>query len=553
MQKTCRSYMKCKLSSIVYIILGLLFSLPVTVNAAIDVPEWSYGAISALAKDGYVQLKGADIHSLSRQQMAGLTIQAMKYMEHSSDMPGKSSEVANHVAAYAQLSGQDAAQFQMLKDKEIQLSARYAHLLSSIKSNSEKLTYGSMQSSDNLALLRSINAKQIQDETELADVAVRLRSVRTKLIQYQYIMDAWKDKEASLMMQTVSQAKVISQAAPTDPAMQTVAKLRVEFAPELASAGYYDDQAAVNVAVIQTPPKPVDLDKRLKIDGEVRYDFRHNSSDRIEATGKRKYPDDLHRLRERLYMDYDIDGNWHLMGMLESEKALKGDGKDGQIHLDRYYVQGHMGKALVTAGAFGSLMAEGNVYDSKFKGAMVDFGDAVKYKLSAGSIDQANDVYTATASYTNDNYTVEAGAYRFNKLNGDDNHRTILMGNFRRPLGNYDFGLMFLHGIDGNVGNGNGFVATLSHGKYNSWLKGNSMWYVKYYRQPESTYVEHTMNGMADWMKGFKGIGLGYSYTLRKNLVLNLEYDMLKDLTEGDSNNTFWLGLSWFFSNYGND
>jgi len=76
---------------------------------------------------------------------------------------------------------------------------------------------------------------------------------------------------------------------------------------------------------------------------------------------------------------------------------------------------------------------------------------------------------------------------------------------------------------------------------------------MKYYYQPESTYVEHTMNGMADWMQGFKGYGFGYSRTLKKNLVMNLEYDMLRDLTSGEHNNTIWASLSWFFSNYASD
>jgi hypothetical protein len=247
-------------------------------------------------------------------------------------------------------------------------------------------------------------------------------------------------------------------------------------------------------------------------------------------------------------MDYNLDGNWHLLGMLESEKAIKGDGKNGQIRLDRYYVQGHIGEALVTAGAFGAMMAEGNVYDSKFKGGMVEFGDAVKYRLRAGSVDQANNVFTATATYNQPNYGLDAGVYRFN-LDNDDN-RTIIMGNFRKPIGPFDFGAMYLHGSDGVYGGGNGYVFTLSHGKYNSWLPGNSYWYAKYYYQPKSTYVEHTMNGMADWMDGFKGPGFGYSYTIRKNLVLNFEFDSLQDLTSGEHNSTYWLGLSWFFSNY---
>lgn len=529
----------------------LLLSLPCTILAVADVPDWSHNAMVELCRAGYINIPENEVSSLSRQQMAKLTIEAMRNVEKKDRLTSNPTSEANQIAAYAKLSAQDAAQYQMLKVTEGQLTSQYKELINSIKRNSERMTYGSVQATDNMAALRRVQEKEAKDEADLADVVVRLREIRIKLVQYQYIMEAWKDKHAVLMTQTISQAKSKLKVTTNDSAMKEVAMLRVEFAPELAAAGYFDTQAAKNLAIMQVPPTAigVDIKKRFKIDGEIRYDYRHNSNSDTLKNGSRKYPDDLHRMRERLYMDYNLDNNWHLMGMLESEKALKGDGKNGQIRLDRYYLQGHVGTTLVTAGAFGSLMGEGNIYDSKFKGAMVEFGHPVTYRLSAGNIDQANDVYTATATYKGDSYTAETGIYRFNGLNGNHD-RTILMGNVHKPVGAFDLGLMYLHGIDGSVGNGNGAVATLSHGKYNSWLPGNVMWYLKYYYQPESTYVEHTMNGMADWMNGFKGYGLGYSRTLRRNLVLNLEYDMLNDLTSGERNNTFWAGLSWFFSNY---
>jgi len=532
----------------------LILSWPQAVSAAADVPDWSYDSMLALSDQGYVRIPTNEIHNLSRQQMAKLTIEAMKNIEKRDNITASSDKTANQITNYAKLSSQDAAQYQMLKDTEVQLTARYKDLIESIKHNSKVMTYGSVQSTDNMAALKKIQAKEANDEAELADVVVRLRDIRIKLIQYQYILEAWKNKQDELMTQTISQAKQKLQVTANTDAMKEAAKLRVEFSSELAQAGYFDTQAAKNLAVIQVPPKiiGVDLEKRFKIDGEVRYDYRHNSNDTALKNGTRKYPDDRHRMRERLYMDYNLDNNWHLMGMLESDKAIKGDGKNGAIRLDRYYLQGHIGEALVTAGAFGYLMGEGNIYDSKYKGAMVDFGSPVNYRLSAGTIDQADKVYTAVATYKSDSYTAEAGAYRFNNLNGHKD-RTILMGNFIKPIGTFNLGLMYLHGSDGRIGSGNGGVFTLSRGKYNSWLPGNTMWYMKYYYQPESTYVEHTMNGMADWMQGFKGYGFGYSRTLKKNLVMNLEYDMLRDLTSGEHNNTIWASLSWFFSNYASD
>ena len=62
--------------------------------------------------------------------------------------------------------------------------------------------------------------------------------------------------------------------------------------------------------------------------------------------------------------------------MLESEKALHGDDSmNGTIDLDRYYLKGAVGKVMVMAGAFGKTLAEGNIYDSRFKGIQVAYGD----------------------------------------------------------------------------------------------------------------------------------------------------------------------------------
>lgn len=54
------------------------------------------------------------------------------------------------------------------------------------------------------------------------------------------------------------------------------------------------------------------------------------------------------------------------------------------------------------------------------------------------------------------------------------------------------------------------------------------------------------MNGVADYMHGFKGYGLGLSYTLTRDWVLSLEYDDLEDLQYGTRSRTLWAGLSYY-------
>lgn len=95
-----------------------------------------------------------------------------------------------------------------------------------------------------------------------------------------------------------------------------------------------------------------------------------------------------------------------------------------------------------------------------------------------------------------------------------------------------------------------GYVVSLTRGKENTWQRGNAYYFLKYYHQPYTTYVSHTMNGLADYMDGFEGIGAGIHYTVKPDWLLQAEYYNLKDLEEGGRNHTFWLALSYYFSNY---
>lgn len=516
-----------------------------TVAAAdAGVPAWAYEAIGELASDGYVNLPGGELHGLTRQQMAVYTAKALKQMDNN-NYSDKTTHLSQSYAAVTRLSIQDELQNKLLTRQLTQLQADYQHALTAIKVNAEKSARLSMMGNADIVGLRALQDEERANEAKLAATIGKIAAAKAKLAQYPIAQEQLQAKQTEVEQQLTVAAN--SPVAPSHGGdVANVMKLRAEFAPELMNMGYFDDEMAQHDAemppVVKKVLPPGTSDKRLKIDGEIRVDTRHNSNDLYQ-------PVDLSRVRERLYMDYNIDDNWHLNGMLESEKAFEGDGKDGRLRLDRYYLTGNIGAAFVTVGAFGTTMAEGNIYDSKFKGVQIEAGDPVKYKVRAGSIDAASRVYTAEASYDTPDYGLDAGIYRF-EMNDSDANRTITMANLRKPLGSFDLGLMYLHGTDSAVGNGNGFVGTLSHGKIDTWKPGASLFYTKYYYQPKSTYVEHTMNGMADSMQGFKGWGLGYSYTLRKNLLATLEYDSLNDLTTGEHNNTIWAALSWYFNNY---
>lgn len=320
---------------------------------------------------------------------------------------------------------------------------------------------------------------------------------------------------------------------------ERLARRRVEYADELSAIGYFDRESSYMQASTEVKaPKPPE--KRFKIDGEARVDYGAHSG--------YKSISDRSRARVRIYGNYNIDDNWHFISMLENEKILSGKGEDSWMDIDRWYLTGKVGSTQVDAGAFGSFLAEGNIYDSRFTGVRVSGKEPFSYMAEAGTIKQAGFAAAAEASTTHDIYTLGAGLYRFDLK--DRGERNIYMLNVHRPLGGlYDLGLMGLLGEDESCSE-KGYVVSLTRGKENTWQRGNTYYFLKYYHQPYTTYVLHTMNGLADYMDGFEGIGAGIHYTVKPDWLLQAEYYNLKDLEEGGRNHTFWLALSYYFSNY---
>lgn len=320
---------------------------------------------------------------------------------------------------------------------------------------------------------------------------------------------------------------------------ERLARRRVEYADELSAIGYFDRESSYMQASTEVKsPKPPE--KRFKIDGEARVDYGAHSGYKSSS--------DRSRARVRIYGNYNIDDNWHFISMLENEKILSGKGEDNWMDIDRWYLTGKVGRSSVDAGAFGSFLAEGNIYDSRFTGVRVSGKEPFSYMAEAGTIKQAGFAAAAEASITHDIYTLGAGLYRFDLK--DRGERNIYMLNVHRPLGGlYDLGLMGLLGEDESRSE-KGYVVSLTRGKENTWQRGNAYYFLKYYHQPYTTYVSHTMNGLADYMDGFEGIGAGIHYTVKPDWLLQAEYYNLKDLEEGGRNHTFWLALSYYFSNY---
>ena len=528
-------------------ITGGILPMPAAAQAA---APWVYDAVEKLADDGYIDLGGRDASTLSEKELTELVAQGL----HEIDRIQQGS-LADEYGRVTALMVRDEMHVKLYREQEQIARRNYDQALRASRHAEETLARQSMRGVNRLEVMRPLQARAEAARTQLTSAARDYALTQMRREKRELAYEKLKERQSRLLTRLTA---VDSEGGREDvplvrpQVMDAAARLRAEFIENLAASGYTDRENAEQqlYAPVLLPDVP---EKRLKIDGQVRLDTRH-------STGKESSKDRT-RIRARIYPDYNIDGNWHAVGMIEAEKTIAGDSgdKDGQLKFDRWYLMGRSGVTDVMVGQYGSTMAEGNVYDSKFRGIRLSAGVPITYTFEHGKIDRARKVTGLTASYQTAVDTTEAGVYRFDKIGSAV--RTIYMGNYRRPLGIFDFGAMVLHGRDHAAGNGTGYVFTLERPGAGAWRPGSYSYWLKYYRQPSATYVSHTMNGMADYMNydasgngplrgGFRGWGAGWSYTLKKNLLFSLEYYDLQDLTTRERSRTIWGALTGYFKNY---
>ena len=528
-------------------ITGGILPMPAAAQAA---APWVYDAVEELAGDGYIDLGGRDASTLSEKELTELVAQGLHEIDRV-----QQEALADEYGRTTTPVARDEMHVKLDRKQEQIARGNYDQELRASRHAEEMLARQSMRGVNRLEVMRPLQARAEAARTRLTSAARDYALTQMRREKRELAYEKLKERQSRLLTRLTA---VDSGGGREDvplvrsQVMDAAARLRAEVIENLAASGYTDRENAEQqlYAPVLLPDVP---EKRLKIDGQVRLDTRH-------STGKESSKDRT-RIRARIYPDYNIDGNWHAVGMIEVEKTIAGDGgdKDGQLKFDRWYLMGRSGVTDVMVGQYGSTMAEGNVYDSKFRGIRLSAGVPITYTFEHGKIDRARKVTGLTASYQTAVDTTEAGVYRFDKIGSAV--RTIYMGNYRRPLGIFDFGAMVLHGRDHAAGNGTGYVFTLERPGAGAWRPGSYSYWLKYYRQPSATYVSHTMNGMADYMNydasgsgplrgGFRGWGAGWSYTLKKNLLFSLEYYDLQDLTTRERSRTIWGALTGYFKNY---
>ena len=228
-------------------------------------------------------------------------------------------------------------------------------------------------------------------------------------------------------------------------------------------------------------------------------------------------------------------------------------------------------------------MAAGNVYDNRFDGIQASYGKDIKLTAGYGKAtastashlmgytgvkedgkeikDFSDQVVYADLSGKFGNFGLGVGYYSFDWDN--DTMSTGVVGaediDIWQATASYDFGKDFklsatyLMGDDQFGENykdvdDDGYVVTAAYKGAKASQPGSWGLSATYYDQGMTTYVDHTMNGKADKMDGFKGYNVTANYTFAKNIVGQVEWYDLEE-KEGDEreSQTLWAQMLFTF------
>ena len=345
-----------------------------------------------------------------------------------------------------------------------------------------------------------------------------------------------------------------------------VDKLAAEFADELDSLG-------VRVANLE---KKAD---NVKITGEIRYHYADHDADGVSGNGNEN------KLRTRLWVNGQVNEDWSYTGMFENTQNFDNSvSEEEDLYFQRAYVNGKLGGVKVQAGRYNLKLADGNVYDTRFDGVQASYGKDVKLtagygKATPSSVKYQKDVagwgqekssdeaYYVDLSGKIGKLGLEAGYYSFADLQVVNKDNDPIVGKeddmdiwtvgasyafdknvalkARYLQGEDEFSTHndTYHGFDDD-----GYVVTATYKGAKASEPGSWGLVANYYDQGMTTYMDHTMNGLADNVMGFKGYSVFANYTFAKNIVGQVEWYDLEEKEGGERDlDTLWAQLLFTF------
>ncbi len=327
-----------------------------------------------------------------------------------------------------------------------------------------------------------------------------------------------------------------------------VDRLAAEFADELDSLG-------VRVAALE---KKAD---NVKITGQIRYEYAGRDGDFKKAKGSVA----VNRLRTRLFLNGQVNEDWTYTARIQNDQKFNNDSGDEDTKLNQAFVTGRLGGLKVMAGKAPQYLADGNLYDDTAEFVGLTYGKDVKFNTYYGKpTDYGYEkFYGANISGAVGQLALSAGYDKFQDSLANDYSSCTALGKdnavwnvgAKYDFGGFILGAMYLNSDidDDKLQSGadtDGFVISAAYkgaktSKQGSWgLWGN------YYDQGAGTFIAHTMK-TGDWNyfmdEGFKGYGVGATYTLAKNMVYNLDYYDLEGKVSGRDTQIIWNRLQVTF------
>ena len=319
-------------------------------------------------------------------------------------------------------------------------------------------------------------------------------------------------------------------------------KLAAEFADELDTLG-------VRVAKLE---KGADA---VKITGQIRYSYEQNDGT-VEGEDWKTH---ANKLRTRIWFTGAVNQDWTYTGMIENTQNFDNEAEDYTTKFQRAYLNGKLGGLAVQAGRYNLNLMDGNIYDTRFDGVQVKYGKDVK--LTAG-FGKATPSTAARISSADEAIYVQADA-KLGVINASAVYFDVKDIDEEKGLNDEIWavraGLPVAEDLKLDAvylkadpsedieGEDDGYVVALNYKGAKASKPGSWGLVAKYYDQGNATYLDHTMNGYADDMNGFKGWGLFANYALAKNIVAQVEYYDLEDKETKEERDTLWTQVVFTF------
>lgn len=317
------------------------------------------------------------------------------------------------------------------------------------------------------------------------------------------------DREITRYEMAIIVAKAMGKAEKANAEDKTlIEKLSVEYSKELNSLG-------VRVEKLETKVNKFDLSGTAR----VRYDKEE------KVTGKTTAAD---HINIDINYSYKVNDEWAVKGESEWQRQIgtvKSINTTTNDQFEQLYVTGPISGTSVKVGRYSRIPAYGVLYDDKFSGAQVAFGNAVKTTIDLASTNkyfgnvtvadgtkeriQAIELDAPLSKVTN----AKALFIRINQPGVD--YKNAYEVGFDTKFGN-DFSFKAAYAKSNQTTENKAYFAQVQYLTANANVPGSKDFYVAYRNFKNNATIAPT----GDYTANVKGVRIGFDYVPVKNVTL---------------------------------